>query len=159
MARRRTRRKTRSRRTRGINLLNAAEMYLQTNVLTQGFAGVNPISFITGQEMGQTSSMMSGTNQKTGQPFSYAVQSSALGYYPGAISVTIPELLGVGAANVGDGINTLVNNGKANWLNMMIGTIGVRAGFAVAKKITSKQRSFINNQVMKPLGLKSMVRV
>jgi len=139
--------------------MNAAEMYLQTNVLTQGFAGVNPISFITGQEMGQTTSTMYGTNQKTGQPFSYAVQSSALGYYPGAVSVTIPELLGVGAANVGDGINTLVENGKANWLNMFVGTIGVRAGFAVAKKITSKQRSFINNQVMKPLGLKSMVRV
>jgi len=82
-----------------------------------------------------------------------------MSYRPGAVSVTIPELLGVGSANVGQGIDMLVRNGKDNWLNMIVGTVGVKAGFAIAKKITSKQRSFINNQVMKPLGLKSMVRV
>ena len=159
MARRKMKRKTRTRRTRAFNVLNAAEMYLQTNVLTQGFAGVNPISFLTGQELGEVSSTIYGTNQKTGMRTGYTTTSTALGYFPGAVSVTLPELFGIGAANVGDGINQLVQNGKSNWLSMIVGTVGVKAGFSIAKKITSKQRSFLNNQVMKPLGLKSMVRV
>lgn len=153
MARRRKARKTRTRRTRSFNVLNAAEMYLQTNVLTQGFAGVNPITFVTGQEYSTTYTPGMAPGGKGG------ITSGGFSYRPGAISVTIPELLGVGSANVGDGIDMLVRNGKDNWLNMIVGTVGVKAGFAIAKKITSKQRSFINNQVMKPLGLKSMVRV
>ena len=152
MARRRMKRKTRTRRTRSFNVLNAAEMYLQTNVLTQGFAGVNPITFVTGQEYGQIGYTSGSVSQRP-------QAQMGMSYRPGAISVTIPELLGVGSANVGDGIDMLVRNGKDNWLNMIIGSVGIKAGFSIAKKITSKQRSFINNQVMKPLGLKSMVRV
>lgn len=152
MARRKMKRKTRTRRTRSFNVLNAAEMYLQTNVLTQGFAGVNPITFVTGQEYGQIGYTSGGVGQRP-------QAQMGMSYRPGAISVTIPELLGVGSANVGDGIDMLVRNGKDNWLNMIIGSVGIKAGFSIAKKITSKQRSFINNQVMKPLGLKSMVRV
>ena len=153
MARRRTKRKTRTRRTRSFNVLNAAEMYLQTNVLTQGFAGVNPITFVTGQEYGQIG-YTAGT-----APGQRPSPQYGMSYRPGAISVTIPELLGVGSANVGDGIDMLVRNGKDNWLNMITSSVGIKVGFSIAKKITSKQRSFINNQVMKPLGLKSMVRV
>jgi len=152
MARRRTRKKPTRRRTRSFNVLNAAEMYLQTNVLTQGFAGVNPIEFVTGQEYGITGASSNPMGGKPTAKYGFA-------YRPQNISVTIPEIMGMGSANLGDGISALVENGKSNWLNMLIGTVGVKAGFAVAKKITSKQRSFINNQVMKPLGLKSMVRV
>lgn len=152
MARRKSRKQRRTRRTRAFNVLNAAEMYLQTNVLTQGFAGVNPIEFVTGQEYTVTGAQ---TNPMGGKP----TAKYGFAYMPQLNSVTLPEIIGIGNANVGDGISQLVENGKANWLNMMIGTVGVRAGFAIAKKITSRQRSFINNQVMKPLGLKSMVRV
>ena len=151
MARRRTRRKpARRRRKSGINLLNAAEMYVSTAVLTQNFAGTNPLSFLTGVEYGQTG-ITGGV--KGGRPvMGYA-------YTPGNASVTIPELLGVGSANLGGGIDTIVENFKANWVNATVQTIGVKVGFTIAKKITSKQRSFMNNKILKPLQLESMVRV
>jgi len=151
MARRRTRRKTaRRRRSTGINLLNAAEMYLSSAVLTQNFAGTNPLSFLTGVEYGQTG-MTGGV--KGGRPV------MGYGYMPSAASVTIPELMGAGSATLGQGIQTLQDNFKANWVNAAIGTIGVKVGFKIAKKITSKQRSFINNKILKPLDLKRMVTV
>ena len=152
MARRRTRRKpARRRRSKAINLLNAAEMYVSTSVLTQNFAGTNPLSFLTGVEYGQTG-MTGGV--KGGRPvMGYA-------YMPNNASVTIPELLGVGSsATLGGGLDTIVENFKANWVNATVQTIGVKVGFTIAKKITSKQRSFMNNKILKPLQLESMVRV
>lgn len=152
MARRRSRRKTaRRRRSTGINLLNAAEMYLSSAVLTQNFAGTNPLSFLTGIEYGQTGITSGGV--KGGRPV------MGYGYMPMAASVTIPELMGAGTANLGDGIETIKENFKANWVNAAIGTIGVKVGFKIAKRITSKQRSFINNKILKPLDLKRMVTV
>lgn len=139
--------------------MNAAELYLTTDVLTRNFAGTNPLSFFTGQEMGSVTQTMTGTNQKTGQPFSYQYNTSALGYYPAAASVTLPEILGFGAANVGDGIQQLTSNFKANMIPAAIQYGGVKIGFKIASRLLSKQRSFINNQVLPLVGMKSMVRV
>jgi len=174
MARRRTRRKsTKRRQKRGINLVNTAELYMQTAVLTQGLGNCNPLTFLTGLEMGST---QYGGNWATGKGGSMV---SALGYYPSAQSVTIPELLGLDKSAgtytnpstglstasqgaivpFGQGVQTLKDNARNNAVQMMVQSIGVRAGFAIGKRIFSKQRSFINNKVLKPLNLKSMVVV
>ena len=160
MARRRNgKRKTRRRSKSGFNLVNALELYVQTDVITRNVMGTNPFTALTGMESIQGSKTMSGTNQKTGQPFSYQVATSSYGYNPSAASVTLPELAGLGSATVGQGIDTIKANFQANLFPMLIQSIGVRAGFAIGKKLMSKQRSFINNKILQPLQLKSVVTV
>tara|TARA_R100001198_G_C5187861_1_gene181751 strand:+ start:336 stop:815 length:480 start_codon:yes stop_codon:yes gene_type:complete len=159
MARRKMRRKTRRRSKSGFNLVNALELYVQTDVITRNVMGTNPFTALTGMETIQGSKTMTGTNQKTGQPFQYQVATSSYGYNPSGASVTLPELAGLGSATVGQGIDTIKANFQANLFPMLIQSIGVRAGFAIGKKLMSKQRSFINNKMLKPLGLKSVVTV
>ena len=159
MARRRMKRKTRRRSKSGFNLVNALELYVQTDVITRNVMGTNPFTALTGMETIQGSKPMTGTNQKTGQPFQYQVATTSYGYNPSGASVTLPELAGLGSATVGQGIDTIKANFQANLFPMLIQSIGVRAGFAIGKKLMSKQRSFINNKMLKPLGLKSVVTV
>ena len=59
----------------------------------------------------------------------------------------------------GQGTAVMKANLQANLMPMLIQTIGVRAGFAIGKRLMSKQRSFINNKVLKPIGLAKAVRV
>ena len=158
MARRRMRRKTQRRRSKsGFNLVNALELYVQTDVITRNVMGTNPFTALTGMEQfnKQTGT---GTGSKGQMVPMYSSQPS-YGYNPSGASVTLPELAGLGSATVGQGIDTIKANFQANLFPMLIQSIGVRAGFAIGKKLMSKQRSFINNKMLKPLGLKSVVTV
>ena len=168
MARRRMKRKTRRRSKSGFNIVNALELYAQTAVITKNVMNTNPFTALTGMESIQGTKTMTGTNQKTGQPFSYQVQTTSFGYNPRGPSVTLPELLGLdkrtqGVTNYevefGQGLDVMKENFQANLFPMIVQSIGVRAGFAIGKKLMSKQRSFINNKVLKPIGLKSVVTV
>ena len=165
MARRKAKKTRRSRRT-AINLVNAAELYMQTAVITNNVMGTNPFTALTGMEYGTT------MFANTGMRKQYGVES--YGYYPSSSSVTLPELLGLdkGAASgntgysssgavvpFGQGTAVIKANFKANIVPMIIQTIGVRAGFAIGKRLMSKQRSFLNNKVLKPIGLAKEVRV
>ena len=152
MARRRMRRKTQRRRSKsGFNLVNALELYVQTDVITRNVMGTNPFTALTGMES-MTQKQTDGRGMVTG----YITTS---GYNQSGASVTLPELAGIGSATVGQGIDTIKANFQANLFPMLIQSIGVRAGFAIGKKLMSKQRSFINNKMLKPLGLKSVVTV
>ena len=154
MARKRGKAKrSRRRNSRAFNVINAAEMYLQTNVLTQGAAGTNPLSFITGQETGTTYQ----TNAMGGKPT--AVQS--FGYHPSAASITLPELFGVGisGSNAQSAYDQLAANVKSNWMPMLMKSVGIRIGFNIGKKLLSRQRSFINTKVLPATGLQTMVKV
>lgn len=143
--------KPKTRRSRAFNIVNAAEMYASTSVLTRNFAGTNPISFLTGIEYGQTG--VTG-GMKGGKPV------MGFAYNPGASSVTIPELLGIGnAARVGNGLDVISQNIQSNFIPAMLQYAGVKIGFKVGKKLLSKQRSFLNNDVIRPLLGKSLVRV
>lgn len=157
MARRRMKRKTRRRSRSGFNLVNALELYVQTDVITRNVMGTNPFTALTGMEQfnKQTGT---GTGSKGQMVPMYSSQPS-YGYNPSGASVTLPELAGLGSATVGQGIDTIKANFQANLFPMLIQSIGVRAGFAIGKKLMSKQRSFINNKMLKPLGLKSVVTV
>jgi len=143
------------RRSRGFNVINAAELYLTTDVLTRNFMGTNPIGFFTGQEYGQigTTGGQAGISRPT--------SVMGYGYRPGATSVTLPELLGIGSAPIGgvNGLDQITRNFKANAIPALVQYAGVKIGFRVGKKLLSKQRSFINNQILKPLGMKSTVVV
>jgi len=151
MARRRnSRTRTRRRRSTGINLLQAAEMYVTTSIMTEQFAGVNPLEFLTGLEYGST-----GSTSNMGKPqMTYGYR-----YNPSGQSVTLPEILGAGNANFGDGLEKMKENFKANWVSATTALVATKIGFKVAKKITSKQRNFINNKILQPLQLKQMVTV
>ncbi len=167
MARRRTtKRKTRRSRSTAFNIVNAAELYMQTAVITNNVMGTNPFTALTGMEYGSTQYANS-----MNRTYSSA---SSLGYYPGAASVTLPELLGLDKMSqagpsggvssgavvpFGQGTAVMKANLQANLMPMLIQTIGVRAGFAIGKRLMSKQRSFINNKVLKPIGLAKAVRV
>lgn len=156
MARRKSRAKRRTRRSRGFNVVNAAELYLTTDVLTRNFMGTNPIGFFTGQEYGQIGT----TGGQAGVSRPVAVMG--YGYRPGATSVTLPELLGFGtnvAVGGVNGLDQITRNFKANAIPAMVQYAGVKIGFKVGKKLLSRQRSFINNQILKPLGMKSTVVV
>lgn len=156
MARRKMRRKTRRRSKSGFNLVNALELYVQTDVITRNVMGTNPFTALTGMEAFDKNNVK-GTTSRTGmQQYS---PSPSYGYNPSGPSVTLPELAGLGSATVGQGIDTIKANFQANLFPMLIQSIGVRAGFAIGKKLMSKQRSFINNKMLKPLGLKSVVTV
>jgi hypothetical protein len=158
MARRRMRRKTQRRRSRsGFNLVNALELYVQTDVITRNVMGTNPFTALTGMEQ-FNKQVGTGTGSKGQMVPMYSSQPS-YGYNPSGASVTLPELAGLGSATVGQGIDTIKANFQANLFPMLIQSIGVRAGFAIGKKLMSKQRSFINNKMLKPLGLKSVVTV
>ena len=50
MARRKMRRKTRRRSKSGFNLVNALELYVQTDVITRNVMGTNPFTALTGIE-------------------------------------------------------------------------------------------------------------
>jgi len=140
--------KRRSRKA--FNIGKAAEMYLSTNVLTQNFAGVNPVSFFTGIEYGAVGST---GGMKGGRPV------MGFAYNPQGSSVTMPELLGFGGANAGQGAQTIVDNFKNNAFNAAVQYAGVKIGFKIGSRLLRSQRSFINNDVLKPLLGKNMVRV
>ena len=122
--------------------------------------GTNPFTALTRMEQYTTGG---------GKGFGAQPVTTQIGYYPQGASVTLPELLGfdkmtsAGSVNrsvsIGQGLDTMKANFQANLFPMLIQSIGVRAGFAIGKKLMSKQRSFINNKVLKPIGLKSVVTV
>ena len=154
-AKRKGRKTRRSRRKQPFNLVNAAELYMQTAVITNNVMGTNPFTALTGMEYGQTG--VSGANPMTGKGGSAIM---GYGYMPNNASVTLPELLGAGTSvPFGQGTQVMKDNFRANIVPMIIQTIGVRAGFAIGKKLMSKQRTFINTKVIDNIGLGRTVRV
>lgn len=128
---------TRRRKFRGVNLWNLGEAYVQTSVLTQNFADTDPLGFF----IGRYSSGYGNT--------ALAVSGRGIG---------IGELIGLGSADGATARAALVQNVKDNWLPAAMQTIGVRIGFAVAKRATRKMRSQINSG-FKMAGIRSEVMV
>jgi hypothetical protein len=162
MARRKSR-KTRRRRSTGFNLLKGAELYVQTSILTQGMFNANVIQFITGK----TPVIGPGTTGNLGNAYNPSSTDSV---------ITLPELLGMDpqaatlqgptgyrmsikggsfAADPSAALATISSNLRMNAGQMIIQTIGTRAAFAVAKKLTTQQRSMINKG-FKSIGLREV---
>jgi len=157
MARRKTKRPRRAKFT-GINLLSAAEGYVQTSIWTEKLFNVNPYEFVTGIVDGK--------------------------YKPGADGgsrISIPELLGAGSGGIGGNFgsyatdlpNAIARNLTGDWKSdkkpgvqdVAVGLIMpafqtalVGVGFKFGKKLTSKPRAAVNRQ-LKNFGLGGVIRV
>jgi len=145
MARRKSKRSPRRKFT-GLAVLPALEAYVQTSIWTEAALGVNPIEFFTGITEGV--------------------------FKPGRDSgerITLPELLGAGPGAVGGNFGSYAKN-LPEAINKNMGGIqgvlmtglysaGVGIGFRLVNKMTRKARSGLNRNILKPLGVSSMVRL
>jgi len=162
MARRKSR-KSRStrRRSSGVNVVNLAQTYLQTSIITQAAFRATPIQFLTGSTT-QT------TTQKVGSNYGVTYDVTTTGYQPIADGtvLTLPELMGFDAPDGTsipfggkDSMNAIRANIAANGgiAKPLVQTLLLNGGFAVGKKMFSRQRSLLN-KAAKMSGLNSMVR-
>lgn len=140
--------KRRTRRFKGVNLLNVAEGYAITNIWTEAAFQTNPIEFLTGRVNGQ--------------------------YNPGRDGsqvITLPELLGAGPGGFGGTYagtagkydnfqNSVMTNvgGLPGLATTALKTAGVSIGFRLVSKLTRRPRSMINRQ-LKNFGMGDIVRV
>jgi len=145
MARRKSKRSPRRKFT-GLAVLPALEAYVQTSIWTEAALNVNPIEFFTGVVGGK--------------------------FNPGKDSgevITLPELLGAGPGGVGGNFGAYAKNlpeainknmgGIQGVLTTGLYSAGVGIGFRLVNKMTRKARSGLNRQILKPLGVSSMVRL
>jgi hypothetical protein len=151
MARRKSKRSPRRKFT-GLAVLPALEAYVQTSIWTEAALGVNPIEFFTGYTM--------------------ADGGYKGGYRPGSDGgqrITLPELLGAGPGGIGGNFGSYAKD-LPEAINKNMGGIegvimtglksaGVGIGFRLVSKMTRKARSGLNRQILKPLGVSTMVRL
>lgn len=154
MARRKSRKSNRSSRKKSpFNVTKAAEAYLQTNILTQNFMGTNPLTALTGIEYGQTGiTAGSAPGQRPSATYGY-------GYMPSKVdTVTVPEMLGIGTATAGQGLDVVKRNvmNSENVLRFATHTIGLRVGFTVLNRMLRKEKSYLNKG-LQALGLRKDV--
>lgn len=162
MARRKSNRKKTSRsRSSGVNVVNLAQTYLQTSIITQAAFRANPIQFLTGSTT-QT------TTQKVGTNYGVSYDVTTTGYQPIADGtvLTLPELMGFDAPDGTsvpfggvDAMNAIRANIKANggYAKPLIQTLLLNGGFSVGRKLFSRQRSLMN-KAAKMSGLNKMVK-
>jgi len=139
MARRR-KNKTRRARFKGFNLWNAAESLVQANILTQNVFGTDPLAFLVG---------------KTSAGYG---QSNLLHSNMGGVQISIGELLGMGGTDGAAQRQAAWNMAKSNWMPILVQTVGTRAGFSVAKRLTRGIRRDMNKGI-KMVGLQNEVKV
>ena len=169
MARRKSRKTPTKRRSRGFNLVDATQTYLQTAIITRAAFNTNPIEFVTGMQnlAGRTStdSVEFGTSGYFYDQTTTTQASS--GYLPilNGTALTLPEILGFDNA-AGDSVpfgsgglaairaNIALNGGV---IKPLMQTVGLNIGFAVGKRVFTKQRALLNKGA-KMSGLASMVR-
>tara|TARA_R110000822_G_scaffold258042_1_gene383498 strand:+ start:1239 stop:1757 length:519 start_codon:yes stop_codon:yes gene_type:complete len=160
MARRKSRTKKTTRRSnRGaVNVVDLAQTYLQTGIITRAAFNTNPIEFVTGQQS------MLGFRREGQTEVAYQVT----GYFPNSngTSLTLPELMGFdggeseGSVSFGSGgmeairANIALNGGL---FKPLVQTVVLNAGFTVGKKLFSKQRSLMN-KASKMSGMASLVK-
>jgi hypothetical protein len=159
-------RKTRRRRSTALNVVNAAQTYLQTAIVTRAAFNVSPIEFLTGQQefTKQTSSInpVSGVKQY--------MTTTSTGYFPNTngTQITLPELFGLDSASDGTvpfgGSGGFMPSVRANiqlnggYVKPIMQTVVLNAGFAVGKRVFSKQLGLVRKG-LKLGGLDKLVKV
>jgi hypothetical protein len=139
MARKKAKGRSRRKFT-GVNVVNAAEAYIQANWITQGFAGTDPLAFLIG---------------KTSQGYGALVGVSDTG---GQSRVGLTELLGFGNKSAQANLDTVIANVRANWFDVLLKGAITTASFKVGKKLFSRQRRQINKG-LKMLGAGTFLKV
>ena len=152
MAAKRKGRKTTTRRrsTKSINLLNAAEMFVTTSILTQNLFNANLVQFVTGKHHNNMSGVMPFYNPSTTDDI-----------------ITLPELFGRDYISTSSGkpvsvtadpaaaLATITANARRNFVPLVTQTVGAKVFFTVVKRMTGQQRRFLNSG-FKMVGLKEV---
>jgi hypothetical protein len=127
-------------------VLPALEAYVQTSIWTEAALGVNPIEFFTG--------VIGGKYNPGGD---------------GGSRITLPEMLGAGPGGIGGNFGSYakdlpeaINKNMGGFEGVImtgLKSAGVGIGFRLVSKMTSKARSGLNRNILKPLGVSTMVRL
>ena len=134
--------KKRSRRRKftGINVVNAAEGFIQANWVTQGFLNTDPVAALVGKS-------------SAGYGFLKGVSDTG-----GKKRVALTELLGLGGEDAATNWGYVLDNVKENWLDVAIKTTLTTGGFRIGKRLFRKPRAQINKS-LRMLGVGDTVRV
>lgn len=170
MARRRASKKRVTRRKPKFNVVNAAQTYLQTAIITQAAFRSTPIEFVTGRQ--------SLTTVKQNQYGQTTGITTSTGYQPvvNGSSITLPELFGMNRADgfeiAAGGYSQFGNGGmkalgeavkknielNGGLFKPMIQTVALNVGFTVGKKVFRRQLSGVRKG-LKMAGLSKDVTV
>jgi len=138
MAKRKTKR--RRRKFTGVNLVNAAETYVQANIITQGLFNTDPLAFLVGK-------------WSTG----YGNKDLSVSNSGGKVRIGIGELLGTtGLAE--ENWSAVKDHLDDEWASMLVSSAITNVGFRVGKKFLAPQRRMLNRTI-KQLGLGSTIKV
>jgi hypothetical protein len=137
MAKRKT--KSRRRRFKGVNLVNAAEAIVSTGIITQGIFNVDPAAFFLGKD-------------STGYFRSDLAVSN-----DGGVRIGLGELLGT-TGNAEGNWRVARQNLEKNWGKMLVQEVVTAAGFKLGRKLLAKQRRQMNAGI-RMIGLGDTVKV
>jgi len=150
MAKRKGKKMTRRRRSKGVNVVNAAQSLIIANATTRAFFGLDVVNFIGG---GWAFPLKGGgTLANPGSGNSWGVTAQEL------IEGTLGVGRGFGMSSTWDLQKAIKNNLRYNGA-MAVGTaILVPAMFKVGKELTKAPRRDMN-KLLKMTGLSSVVKV
>jgi len=133
--------KKRSRRDTAIKLLDVAEAYVYTGIITQNVALTNPVNFVMGE----------GDINQAGSTYNLASYSAGTntGDSWGIVPVTVRDI----AKNPTLAFDAMAINVKNNGLKMIGQTILTRFGFRIFKRALRQPKNMINRTIFKPLGM------
>jgi len=132
--------RSRRRKFTGINVVNAAEGFIQANWVTQGFLNTDPVAALVGKS-------------SAGYGFLKGVSDTG-----GKKRVALTELLGLGGEDAATNWGYVLDNVKANWLDVAIKTTLTTGGFRIGKRLFRKPRAQINKS-LRMLGVGDTIRV
>jgi len=157
VARKKPAKRTR-RRKQAVNLVNAAEGLVQGSILTRWAFGTDLIPFL-GE--GWLFDKTAGRPNFDSQAFGGAANSWNLSLAEIIQSMVPGGQLGMSQAytDLGGVWPIIMRNLRTNAPKFVISSIVTNVGFRAVKRITQKQRSQINRNVFKPLGLAKEVKV
>jgi len=139
MAKRKTKR--RRRKFTGVNLVNAAETYVQANIITQGLFNADPLAFLIGKDSS-----------------GYGRSDLAISNTEGKVRIGIGELLGLTSAGAEANWGAVKTHLDSEWANMLVSSAITNVGFRVGKKFLAPQRRMLNRTI-KQLGLGTTIKV
>ena len=159
---------SRNRRSPALNVVNLAQTYLQTAIVTQAAFRTTPYEFFTGQQT--VSQNIWKTNQATGGNY-LAGTRDVTGYMPigNGTQLTLPELFGRNQADgtaisAGGAPGPFWDSMKTNielnggWVKPVMQTVVLNVGFTVGKRVFKNQLGIVRKG-LKMAKLDRLVKV
>jgi len=164
---------SRNRRSPALNVVNLAQTYLQTAIVTQAAFRTTPYEFFTGQQTQTRFKYVQNTFQQGGG--THRVDYDVTGYMPmgNGTQLTLPELFGRDAidehgrdvsVSAGGGPGPFWESMKANielnggWVKPVMQTVVLNVGFTVGKRVFKNQLGIVRKG-LKMAKLDRMVKV